>query len=72
MKPLKLLGLALIVVGLLSLVFKGFNYTEEDHAAKIGSLELAIKEKKRVVVPVWAGIAAVVAGAGCLLVAGRR
>lgn len=72
MKPLKLLGLALIVAGILALVYKGFTYTEETHAAKIGSLELSVKDKERVTIPTWAGIAAVVAGAGCLLASGRR
>jgi drug/metabolite transporter (DMT)-like permease len=72
MKPLKLLGLALIVVGVLALVYKGFNYSEDTHAARIGSLELSLKEKRQVTIPTWAGVAAVIAGAGCLLAGGRR
>jgi multidrug transporter EmrE-like cation transporter len=72
MNALKLLGLALIVAGVLALAYKGFTYTEDTHEAKIGALELSVKEKQRVTIPTWAGIAAVVAGAGCLLASGRR
>ncbi len=72
MKPVKILGAILIVLGVLALVYKGFTYTEETHKAKLGPLELAVKDKERVAIPTWAGIAAVVAGAALLLVPGRR
>ncbi|HLF56550.1 MAG TPA: hypothetical protein VI942_06860 [Thermoanaerobaculia bacterium] len=68
----KLLGVALLVLGILALVYKGFTYTEETHEAKIGPLELNVKEKERVTIPTWAGVAAVVAGGALLAAGGRR
>lgn len=72
MKLAKLLGVALVAAGVLALVYKGFNYTEETHKAKLGPLELAVKEKERVAIPTWAGVVAIAAGAALLLVPGKR
>jgi hypothetical protein len=71
MNARKLVGVALLVLGILGLVYKGFTYTEDTHRAKLGPLELRVEEKERVTVPVWASVAAVVAG-GLLLAAGGR
>jgi hypothetical protein len=49
-------------------VYGSFSYTKETHAAKIGSLELSVKDKETVNVPVWAGVAAIVVGGVVLLV----
>ncbi|KAB2958459.1 MAG: hypothetical protein F9K18_12115 [Thermoanaerobaculia bacterium] len=72
MRPLKIIGLVLLVLGVLALVYKGFSYTEETHEAKLGPIELSVKDKERVTIPTWLGVVAVVAGAGLLLVPGRR
>jgi uncharacterized membrane protein YidH (DUF202 family) len=69
---MKMIGIVLIVVGLLVLVYGGFSYTKETHSAKLGPIELQVKEKQRVNVPLWAGVGGVVAGAALLLAGGRR
>jgi len=67
----KLLGAIILVLGILALVYKGFNYTKETHSAKVGPLQFSVKDKEHVEIPTWAGVAAVVVGGG-LLAAGRR
>jgi TRAP-type C4-dicarboxylate transport system permease small subunit len=67
MQGIKLVAVILIVAGILALVFGGFSFTKESHSAHLGSLDLSIKEKEHVNVPVWAGAAAIVVGAGLLL-----
>jgi TRAP-type C4-dicarboxylate transport system permease small subunit len=67
----KLAGIVLIAAGILGLVYGGFSYTKKTHEAKIGSLELSVKDQETVNVPVWAGVGAIVAG-GLLLLVGRR
>ena len=62
MNAVKMLAIALIVVGSLGLVYGSFTYTKETHQAKLGSMELSIKDTETVNVPVWAGVAALVAG----------
>ncbi len=69
---MKMIALVLIVLGILGLVYGGITYTSESHSAKIGSMEISIKEKKTVDVPLWAGAAAVIVGAGLLLAGGKK
>jgi hypothetical protein len=71
MNAIKIAAIGLIVAGLLGLAYGGFSYTKETHETKIGPLELAVKDKERVNIPVWAGVAAVVAG-GLMLVVPRK
>jgi TRAP-type C4-dicarboxylate transport system permease small subunit len=68
MSAVKIVGIVLIAAGILGLVYGGFSYTKETHEAKIGSLELSVKDKETVNVPVWAGVGAIVVGGLLLLV----
>ena len=72
MDGMRITALALLVAGVLDLVYGNFSYTKETHEAKIGSLELSVKDRETVNIPIWAGIAAVVAGGGLLLMASRK
>ncbi len=72
MNGLKILALALIAGGVLSLIYGGFTYTQNTHEAKIGPVEMSLKERKTVNVPVWAGAGAIVAGAALLLMRGSK
>jgi multidrug transporter EmrE-like cation transporter len=64
----KLIGIILIVAGALGLAYGGFSFTKETHETNIGPLELSVKEKETVNVPLWAGIGAVVVGIVLVLV----
>jgi len=63
-----LLAFALLVAGVLSLAYGGFTYTKETHDAKIGPFEIAVKDKERVNIPVWAGAAMALVGGALLVV----
>ena len=67
MNILKIIGIVLLAVGVLSLVYKGFTYTRETHHTKLGPIEFQVKEKDRVSSPTWAGVVMVVGGAVLLL-----
>jgi uncharacterized membrane protein len=71
MNAVKMAAIALIVGGILGLVYGGFSYTKDTHEAKIGPLELSVKDKERVNIPVWAGVGVIVVG-GILLVVRRE
>ena len=72
MNAVKIVGIVLIVAGILGLVYGSFSYTKQTHEAKIGPLELQVKEKETVNVPVWAGVGAIVIGIVLLLVPSKR
>lgn len=69
---MKAAGIVLVIAGILGLVYGSFSFTKDTHEAKLGPIEFSVKEKETVNVPVWAGIGAIVIGAGLLLVGGRK
>jgi hypothetical protein len=68
---MRIVAIVLIVLGLLGLLYGSFSYTKDTTQVKLGPLELSVKEKQTVNVPVWAGVGAIVVG-GLLLVFGIR
>ena len=71
MNTTRVIAIVLIVAGVLGLVYGGFSYTKDKTAVKIGPIELSVKEKETVNIPMWAGIGAIVIG-GLLLVLGNK
>ena len=71
MNGVNIFALVLIVGGVLGLVYGSFSYTKNTHEAKLGPIELSIKDKQTVNVPVWAGVGGVVVG-GALLLFSRK
>ena len=72
MNPIKMAALLLIVAGILGLAYGGFSYTKETHEAKVGPIELTVKDKETVNIPVWAGVGAIAIGGVLLLLAGKK
>jgi len=68
MSVVRIAALVLIVAGMLGLVYGQFSYTKETHEAKLGPLELSVKDKETVSVPTWAGVGAIVVGSALLFV----
>lgn len=67
----RIIGIVLIVAGIAALGLGSISFTKETHQAKLGPLELSVKEKETISFPTWAGIAAIVVG-GVLVVYGGR
>jgi hypothetical protein len=72
MNAVKMAAIVLIAAGVLGLVYGSFSYTKDTHDAKLGPLELSVKDKETVNIPVWAGVGAIVIGGGLLLVGGKK
>ncbi|MDD1606112.1 MAG: hypothetical protein LUP96_05360 [Methylococcaceae bacterium] len=72
MNAVNMIAIVLIIGGILGLVYGSFIYTRETQEAKIGPLELSVKESETVDIPVWASIGAIVAGSGLLLFANKK
>lgn len=71
MSTVKIAAIVLMVAGALGLLYGTFTYTKETHKAQVGPLELTVKDKETVNIPVWLGVGAIVVG-GVLLVLPRR
>jgi multidrug transporter EmrE-like cation transporter len=72
MNAAKIVGIVLIVAGVLGLAYGSFTYTKETHEAKLGPIELSVKDEETVNVPVWAGVGAIVIGGVLLLIGGKK
>jgi uncharacterized membrane protein YidH (DUF202 family) len=68
----KIIALVLIAGGVLALVYGGFSYTKSTETTKLGPIEFTVKDRERVNVPVWVGVAAIGAGTVLLLLPTRR
>lgn len=63
MKPLAIVGLVLIGLGIAGLVFGRFSYTTDKKVLDVGPLTASVAEKHNIDVPDIAGIGAIIAGA---------
>ena len=71
MKPLTVVGLVLIVLGLVALAYQGITYTSKEKVVDIGPLKVeATKERTIPLPPVLGGVA--VAAGVILMIAGAR
>jgi hypothetical protein len=72
MKPMGLVGLALVVLGLVALVYQGIGYSSRETVIDIGPLHATADREKRLPLPPVVGLAAVAAGVTLLVVGLRR
>jgi hypothetical protein len=71
MKPVAIIGVVLIVLGIAGLVLGRFSYTTEEKVLDVGPLTATAEKEHSVAIPDIAGIAAILAG-GFLVFVGRR
>jgi hypothetical protein len=69
---MKLVGVALIVLGIVALVYQGITYTTSEKVIDLGPLKAEVEREKTIPLSPLVGIAAVAGGIVILLVAGRR
>lgn len=72
MSAIRIAAVVLIVLGILGLVYGSFTYTKGTHETNLGPVNLSVKDKETVNVPVWAGVAGIAVGGGLLFVGGRN
>jgi hypothetical protein len=66
MKPLAILGVLLIVIGIAGLAIDNISFTERKTIVDAGPLKVTADEQRTIPIPTIAGIVAVIAGAGLL------
>ena len=72
MNGTRIIAVALIIAGTLGLLYGGFSYTKDSKAINLGSIELSVKERQTVNIPIWAGVGAIVVGGLLLVLGGKR
>ena len=72
MDAIRVIAIVLIIGGCLGLAVQQFSFTKETHQAKIGPLELSVKEKETVNIPLWGSLGAIGVGIVLLVVGGSK
>ena len=71
MKPVVILGIILIVIGVVALAYQGITYTTKEKVVDLGPLKVEATKEKTIPLPPVLGVVAVAAGV-VLLVVGAR
>ncbi|HLJ19243.1 MAG TPA: hypothetical protein VKU84_03550 [Stellaceae bacterium] len=72
MRPLAILGVVLILLGIAGLVFQEIPIRHTEEVAKIGPVTATQTTEKNYPIPTYAGIVAVLAGAALIFMDRRR
>jgi hypothetical protein len=72
MKPLTVVGVILIVIGIVALAYQGITYTTSEKVVDLGPLKVEAQREKTLPLPPIAGAAALVAGIILVVVSVRR
>jgi len=69
---MKVFAIILIVIGIVMMVFRSVNFTQEKKVADVGPLEINKQEEKTVNWPLYAGIVVTAAGVVILVSANKN
>ena len=72
MKPVTIVGVALIVVGVLALAYQGITYTTREKVIDIGPLKASVDKEKTIPLPPVVGILALAGGVVLVIVGARK
>lgn len=72
MKPLVIIGIVLIAIGVFALAYGGFSFTTSEKVAEIGPLKLEKEKTRSVSLPPVLGGLALVGGIVLVVVGARR
>ena len=72
MNATRVTGIVLIVAGVAGFLMGSFSFNQDTTAAKLGPLQLTVKEKKTVDIPRWLSGGAIVLGAIVLVLGSRK
>jgi hypothetical protein len=72
MKPVMLVGVILIVLGVVALAYRGITYTTQEEVAKIGPLEAKVEKEKTIPLPPVLGGLALASGVVLVVLGSRK
>jgi uncharacterized membrane protein HdeD (DUF308 family) len=72
MKPIAVLGVILIIIGVVALAYQGISYTKKDKVVDLGPLKVETEKKENIPLPPVLGVVAIVGGIVLIAVSARR
>jgi hypothetical protein len=71
-KPVTLVGIALIILGVLALAYQGITYTTREKVIDLGPLKASVDKEKSIPLPPIVGVLALAGGVVLVIVGARR
>ena len=72
MKPVTLVGIALIILGVLALAYQGITYTTREKVLDLGPLKASVDKEKNIPLPPIVGVLALAGGVVLVIVGARK
>ena len=72
MKPITIIGIVLLILGVLALAYQGINYTHQEKVVDIGPIHATADRHERIPLPPIVGGLAMVGGIALLVVGARQ
>ena len=72
MKPLAIVGILLIVLGVVALAYEGITYTRTERVIDLGPLKVDAKRERTIPMPPVLGAISLVGGVALLIASRRR
>jgi uncharacterized membrane protein YidH (DUF202 family) len=72
MKPVGIIGVVLIVIGIVSLAYGGFSYTKREKVIDLGPIQATAETQKKIPLPPILGGICLVGGIVLVAVGGRK
>lgn len=69
---MKILGIALVMLGIVGLLYGGITYNSHKTVMEVGDLKIQATEKKSVPIPAVVGVCSIIAGVALVMASGRR
>jgi hypothetical protein len=71
-KPVTLVGIALIILGVLALAYQGITYTMREKVIDLGPLKASVDTEKNIPLPPIVGVLALAGGVVLVIVGARK
>ncbi len=72
MKPVTLVGVALIILGALALTYQGITYTTREEVIDLGPFKASVDKEKNIPLPPIVGVLALAGGVVLVIVGSRK
>jgi uncharacterized membrane protein len=72
MKPMMVIGIVLIVLGVAGLVFQGIRYTTREKVVDLPGLQVTAEKQKTIPIPAIVGGVALAGGVAMVVVASKK
>ena len=72
MRAIRIVGVALIVIGVVALVYQGITYTTREKVLEVGPVEVRKETQRTIPLPPLIGVVALAGGIVLILVGARR